>query len=557
LDLPEVLTIDRPPEPDMPLLDVSAFTAENIGPVTPPGANATVIGVIDSGVTSAHPLVAGVIRGAFGEPGGLGDDDQRGHGTSVAGITVYGDVRQRVVLGQFDAHFAIACAKLVNQDGKFPDEALVPETMERAIRRLHGEFKCRVINISLGDCKRMAGDKPTPWADILDSLARELDVVIVVSAGNRKGLIEKYGDGVVDAYPDCLLDEEARLLEPATGVNVVAVGSLAHSNGVSEVDGELVGVLPIAEAGQPAPFTRSGPGVRGIIKPDFVDYGGTVVFDGPTQTLADGKTRSEAGVISLNRDYVQKLLTSVSGTSFASPLVAYKAALVREALPEASANLVRALLAIAADHPQSALDRLEGMSDDAIRYVLGNGLIDVEKALNSNDNRVVLIREDNLGVNRFAVFEVPVPQVFHVEGSRRRIRVALAFDPVVRHTRLDYCGLSMGFDLYRGTTAGEVFNACRKWEKAEGDPFRVMDARRCKLWPGPRLRGKGTLQCGTFTASRSLQGYGDTYYVAVRCEGGWASEITPDQHFAVAVELAHETEITLYQRVQQRVQLPA
>jgi hypothetical protein len=115
----------------------------------------------------------------------------------------------------------------------------------------------------------------------------------------------------------------------------------------------------------------------------------------------------------------------------------------------------------------------------------------------------------------------------------------------------------MSFDLFRGATAAEVFDACRKWEAGEGDAFRLADSRRCKFFPSTSLRGKGTLQRGTFVAKRSLEAYGDTYYLAVRCEGGWASALTPNQRFAVAVELAHEGEIALYQRVQQRVQLPA
>jgi subtilisin family serine protease len=557
LDLPEVYRIDRPPQPDMPQFEASSYTVDNFGDAVAPPNGAIVIGVIDSGMTSAHPLANEAVRGAFGIPDTLGDNDDRGHGTSVAGIAIYGDVRQRIEAEQFEGRFFVASAKVVDQTGNFPSEVLVPQQMELAIRRLHDEFHCRVINISLGDCKRIAGEKPTPWASVLDALARELDLIIVVSAGNRRDLWQKYGDGVVAAYPNCLTDTEGRILEPGTAVNVLTVGSLTHSNGLQNDDEDQVGVVPLAEPGYPSPFTRVGPGVGDVIKPDFVDFGGTVVFDGPTQTLADGHTRPAAGVISLHRGYVERLLTSVTGTSFASPLVAYKAALVREAFPGASANLTRALLAISAEWPEAARDCLEDLSDDDVLPILGNGLIDVERALNSNDNRVVLYREDSLDVNRFAVYEVPIPQVFQPGGSQRRIRVALAFDPIVRHTRLDYAGLGMSFDLYRGATAEEVFDACRKWEKAEGEAFRLMDSRRCKFVPSTRTRGKGTLQCGTFTASRSLENYGDTYYLAVRCEGGWANELTPNQHFAVAVELQHEAEIALYQRVQQRVQLPA
>jgi hypothetical protein len=74
-------------------------------------------------------------------------------------------------------------------------------------------------------------------------------------------------------------------------------------------------------------------------------------------------------------------------------------------------------------------------------HLLGHGVVDAERAIYSEDHRVVLIREDTLDVDRFAVYEVPVPDIFREEEGTRRIRVALAFDPVVRHTRLDYAAL--------------------------------------------------------------------------------------------------------------------
>jgi hypothetical protein len=67
--------------------------------------------------------------------------------------------------------------------------------------------------------------------------------------------------------------------------------------------------------------------------------------------------------------------------------------------------------------------------------------------------------------------------------------------------------------------------------------------------PIASLREGGTLQIATFTASRSLEAYGDRYFLVVRCEGGWAAPTVDRQNFAVAVELWHEAEIELYQAV--------
>ena len=176
---------------------------------------------------------------------------------------------------------------------------------------------------------------------------------------------------------------------------------------------------------------------------------------------------------------------------------------------------------------------------------------DVAHALDSEDNRVILIADDVLAADKFAVYEVPIPEVFKNKGTRQ-IRVALSFDPPVRYTRLDYAGLKMGFHLIRGASAAEVFDAFRKWEADEGKEFRIRNALKCDLKPGAQRRERGTLQCATFSMTANSSKYGDSYYLAVRCESGWSSD---DQDFAVAVELRAQAEIPLYQRIRERVRV--
>lgn len=378
--------------------------------------------------------------------------------------------------------------------------------------------------------------------------------MIVVAAGNHdRTALHALGDKICTSYPDFILSPSNRILEPGSAINVVTVGSIAYSNGLSGSDAEDVGVRPTAQAYQPSPFTRIGPSAAGAIKPDLVDFGGTAVFDGPTQSLQTGEKRPNAGLLSLNTKYLEQLFASHSGTSFAAPLVAYKAALILDAFPKASVNLVRALLALSAEWPQAALDCLGRRTDDVLFGVLGYGLADIERALASEDNRVVLYREDTLSTDRFAVYEVPIPKEFQTEKGVRNIKVALAFDPPVRHTRIDYAGTSMGFHLLRGTSAADVFEAFRKWEKQEGDPARLAKKFQCSLKPGAQRRERGTLQCASLAAHRNIEGYGDSYFLAVRCESGWSGE--EEQRFAITVELRHQADIQLYQRLQERVRV--
>ena len=551
LELPEISSIDRPPAPDWPELAANELTLGDVPDVFPAEIGAIPVGVIDSGLSSAHPFLVGSLAGAFGEPASLGDGDEKGHGTPVSGIVVYGDVRQRLAESPFQARFRVVSARVVNADGRFDDEELIPSQMEKAIRRLHDEFGCRVVNISLGDIKRPVKAKPSSWASVLDTLARELDIVIVVSAGNASGTyLASLGDEIGNRYPGYLFDESNRILEPSSAVNVLTVGSISHSNGLSPVDQENVGVRSIAEMYQPSPFTRVGPGANKILKPDLVDFGGTAVFDGPTQRLQGGSNRANAGILSTNNEYLQQLLKYYSGTSFAAPLVAHKAALLFDRFPNASANFVRALLALSADHPDLAVACLNG-DKDAIFNLLGYGLPDVARALDSDDNRVILIADDILPADKFAVYEVPIPEEFKDKGARQ-IRVALSFDPPVRHTRLDYAGIAMGFHLIRGADASEVFDAFRKWEAEEGAAPRIKSAFKCDLKPGPQRRERGTLQCATFSMSADSSKYGDSYYLAVRCESGWSSD---EQDFAVAVELRVQADVPLYQRLRERVRV--
>lgn len=200
-------------------------------------------------------------------PPGIGDDDQRGHGTPVSGIAIYGDVRQQLPPNGFQQRFKLASAKLVDA-GKFDPSLTVAQAMDIAIRKLHDEFGCTVINISLADPNRRVGAKPSAVGCYPGRVGQRLDLVIVVAAGNREKFTH-IGEAIIAAYPKCLLEDANRILEPASAINVVTVGSLAHSNGIAEQDEEYVGVLPVTELDHPSPFTRVGPGVSKIIQTRF------------------------------------------------------------------------------------------------------------------------------------------------------------------------------------------------------------------------------------------------------------------------------------------------
>lgn len=548
-----VAAVDTPPVADFPENWETELTVEGLPDITPLSEEAVTIGIIDSGVTSGHPLLEPAMVGEFGVPAHLGTDDERRHGTSVAGIAIYGSIAEQLNVGQLEPQFRLASAKVVNAHGHFADERPVPAIMEEAIRRLHDEYGCRITNISLADAKRtVGGGRPSNWATILDNLARELDLVILISAGNGTSASTHIANGGVAAYPGYMLEPDNRLYEPASAVSALVVGSLAHGNGLSQQDAEFPDIVALTSAHDPSPFSRCGPGYRESIKPDLAEYGGTAVWLGFAGTVTG--SRDSCGVLTLDANYTQNLLCYRHGTSFAAPAASFKAASIRQAFPTSSANMVRALLALSADHPDQLLTRTEGTVRRGHLRFAGYGVANVEKAVLSEDVRPVLFAEDTLGIDRFAVYEVPIPHNFQTEKGVRHIRVALAFDPPTRNTRKEYMGVSMNFRLVRGVSEQEVFDRFRRWEQIDreeiGEPYTFeKSSADCPMEPIASVREGGSLQVATFTAKRKIENYGDRYFLVVRCEGKWAAGLVDEQSFAVAVQMWHEAQIDIYQHL--------
>ena len=555
LQVVEIASIDLPPQADSDTSALVELGLADLPELLPDPDEPPLIGVIDSGI-SAHPLLRGAVVAQIGVPGNLGTADEWGHGTAVAGIALFGDLRNQIAGGALARAARLCVAKVTNDQGDFDEYSLVPAQMREAIQRLRAEQGCRIFVCSLADRhSTYAGGKVGAWAATLDELARELDVLIIVAAGNRTPRLGQAVEEGVTAYPEYLLEPANRLFEPGGAVNVLTVGSLSHGPGLDAALADDLNVRPITQEYEPSPFTRVGPGIGGGLKPDLVEVGGTLVFDAVTRSLKGGQQMASAGVVTLHHRYLVRLLTSCSGTSYAAPLVAHTAAQILKLMPQASANLVRALLAGSAQVPVEASQRLLLEGSENASNVCGHGRPDLNRAGFSDDARVVLYAQDALQSDHFAVYRIPVPLPFQTEKGRRTVTVTLAYDPPVRHTRNDYAGLSMGFRLLRGCTQEQVFEHFKWRPKSEAFP-EIEKKYQCDLKPAITQRERGTLQRASVSFQRDIAKFGSDYFLVVRCESGWAPQET-EQRFAVVVELAHEAEVQLYQHLRQRVRIQA
>lgn len=554
LNMDPVASLDFPPQPSWLVANVLRISLQDLPPVPSPPENSEGVCVIDSGIASGHPLLGPAIGDRDVFPASLGSpDDGDGHGTMVAGIALYGDVGACIQQGSFVPELVIYGARVTNDKGEFDDERLVLHQMGDAIRRFASEG-CRVFNVSLGDDRRpYDGGRVSPWAAVLDTLARELKVLIVLSAGNRSLPPTDHPGAARSRYPFYLLDDEARVIDPATAALGVTVGSLAGPGSPYQsqryVDDPAY--RRIAAPGQPSPFTRRGPGQQRSIKPEFCDYGGDLSYDVRRKRLLE----NDPGVatISLNKDYLARLFNFGSGTSFAAPKVARLAALLLGQFPAASPNLIRVLLALSADIPNETANVLQNRHDQL--QVCGYGQPTFERAAYSTTSRVTLLAEDDLDIDSFHVYELPIPPVFATTRGERRVAVALAYDPPVRHSRVDYLGIRMSFRLVRGKSLEEVEEAYRRRRADEEHPLSLAGSKyQSTLWPGPTDRDRGTLQKGTLVMRNNPSPeYGETYFLVVRAERSWAREEVTHQSYAIGVLEEHlGAPIDLYTQVRQR-----
>jgi hypothetical protein len=559
LEIEYVATIDLPPAPALSVSELLQVGIQDLPQVPAPDDDAPAIAVLDTGITAGHPLMNPAIGEATSIPQSWGDaSDGHGHGTMVSGLALYGDVEECIRIRSFVPTLTLYSARVLNNQCLFDDDSLITTQMRQAIEyfRTPETYDCRVFNISIGDSRLpYQGGKVSPWASILDTLARELDVVIVVSAGNVNHNADRSGprDACLQNYPRYLLADTARIIEPATGLIVLTVGALAHSANIPPGSASnSVAFRPIAQRDGPSPFTRSGPGLGGSIKPELCEIGGNQIFDGQVQSV---RNIAECSVVSMNREYVQRLFRTDTGTSYAAPKVAHIAARLLRTFPNASANLIRALLVASAQVPEPATQLLKPLGDDAVLRVCGYGRPSLELAQASDEARVVLYAESELPFDNFHIYELPIPSELIQEPGRRSISVTLAFDPPVRHTRFDYLGVKMSFRLIRGKTIEEVAEAFRTRTQDEAPVDRLSSTKfDCKMSPTPTTREGGTLQSATFPMVRSPhEDYGETYYLVVRCERKWARDEHNPQRYAVVVVVQHSAQVNLYNTLRDRV----
>ncbi|HIK15364.1 MAG TPA: S8 family peptidase [Leptolyngbyaceae cyanobacterium M33_DOE_097] len=582
LELDWVARVDLPPK----LSRAYSEIFEDVKPPDPipvPLDDDPLVCVVDSGVVSGHPFLTNwIVEERDFDTGENTPTDLNGHGTSVAGLVVYGDIANCLESNQWQPKVRICSAKVLCHDPAWgpviPEQHRAEWLIEQAIRYFVKERQCQVFNLSIeskGETYR--GGRQFPWAEKLDELARELDVVIVQIAGNCEPPIPEsvaIREAFQKAVRDSLLkDENLRICNPGTAALALTVGALSRSDALGDhvkpVGVRLKDAFAGAPAHAPAPFTRVGWGLsyggnNTAIKPDVVAYGGNWAI----QTIAGGSPNWKHFIL-LGEPTIQRedasgrFITARDGTSFACPHVAHAAAIAASSLEKTlgqrpSANLIRALVGSATYLPPCPPDWL-GSEEETLRLI-GYGMCSVDDLTASKKNRVRLVAMDEVELDKLHIYRVVIPETFIATKGRRGITVALAYDPPIRASRKEYLANTMWVEALHGLTTEEV--EIYRAKNASPDVDTLPSKYQLQLRPAKTDVQWSTLQVRRLKKQTKLKiPSGETepvVHFVVGCQQRFPIGFDYKQRYGLVVLFWHESEqIELYQelRVKDRVRM--
>jgi len=406
---------------------------------------------------------------------------------------------------------------------------------------------------------------------VLDRLASEYDILFIVSAGNFSGTNDPPvpQNSWRDEYPNYLMDEASVIIDPAPALNVLTVGSLAkHNAHINEQRHPEINALSPASEDQPSPFTRHGPSIGKALKPELVAPGGNRASPMRHEDRQWQNEERGMGVLTLNHQFIgATLFKEISGTSFAAPYITHLAGRLLNEYPQASANMLRALLVNHANLPKECTNTFPedwrksykettGTKNRELpREVAGYGKIDEDALYRSSETIVVLMAEDSIENNAHQFYELPLPESYlRIKRAARELRVTFAYSPPVRTTRMEYIATKMSFRLIKGASLQEVqkhFNhdTQKETETRNDDAAPNRDI-------STQIRDKGTVQSSVWRFKQ--RNPNEKWFVVItRQDRDWGSpSLCLDQEPYALVVTATDREnqqAQLYAEIQVRI----
>lgn len=362
--------------------------------------------ILDTGVNNGHPLLAPVLRDedclSVDPEWGVHDHDgvNQGHGTRMAGMAAFGDLRHCLASGdQIFFHHCLESVKILPPppDMHQPDlwGYISAQGISRAEIQAPERQRIHCLAVTASDTRDRG--RPSSWSGEMDQLAAGIDSdgaeqarrLIILSAGNMTDL-----SGALD-YPRRQVDDSIH--DPAHAWNVLTVGAYTTLDRID--DRTYEGYRPIAPKNNLSPFSTTSYtwNNKWPLKPEIVMEGGNLAHD------SHGFV-TECEDLSLLTTFwkpAESHFCPFNMTSAATAQAAWFAARIQSTYPDIWPETVRALVVHSAEWTDVLKEQFlppnhTKTDRERLLRICGYGVPDLDRAMYSAANALTLIAQAEL-----------------------------------------------------------------------------------------------------------------------------------------------------------------
>lgn len=504
---------------------------------------------------------------------------ERVHGTAVASLIIHGDRNK----AEASLPRRIHVIPVLGSRDAFPEDRLIVDLIYSAIIAMRDGVAATgpgvlIVNMSLGNRRRIFQGQLSPWARLLDRLAYRFGILFVVSAGN---VTERFSIG---AFNSQIAFEQAnaatrasetlrsvhavaavrRLLSPAETVNGMTIGAY-NEDAITPAARRMARIIidPYPETSITNPSSALGPGFGLSVKPDVLLPGARehlrvvhtippieVQPTGPGRAAGlrvaapplggrenvDGYTNgtsAAAALASRTCHRIHDALEATYGQEFLNLSHLHRAVLLKALLvhpakwPEATAQLIRQTVG-------PADGRLHVQQKDNIRRFLGYGVVDADDAVACAADRATFWAVGTLRPDKIVPIVLPIPVAMRGQARPHSLSATVAwFTPV-----------SPGRKRYRSV----------RLKLLEPDGLEALSVKAHKDQPDLNQSNRGTVFTRHWSGDRApIIGANATVNVIVQRDPDQGNAIDEPIPFGLAVTISMPGVIEIYEQVRQRL----
>ncbi len=364
-----------------------------------PGVNVSIC-ILDTGVNNGHPLLAPILADEDCQTvkPEWGNYDHDKHGTLMAGLAAYGDLREKLASNKtIDLRHLLESVKII----PLPPEKNKPElwgyitAQGVSLAEIQAPFRKRVICMAVAASDSRDQGRPSSWSGALDQIISDAE-----NGGNTKRLFIVCTGNITDQslahnYPDAQVTDSVH--DPAQAWNALTIGAYTKLDKIT--DPSYLGYSPIAPKDALSPYSttsftwdKSWP-----IKPEIVMEGGNMGHDGKGFVTEC----NDLSLISTFWKPAENYFYPFEMTSAAAAQAAWFAAQIQGQYPDFWPETIRALIVHSAEWTEALKkqflpDRPKKTDMAQLIRICGYGVPNLERALYSASNSVTLIVQEEL-----------------------------------------------------------------------------------------------------------------------------------------------------------------